>query len=376
MVDNALTLRDYAARLDPKGEKFNADIINLIYQNNPLLTDMPVVEANDGTSNFTTFKIALPEAQWVGLREGVKTSKGGVTSVRNTAAHLSTMIEMSQREYDRAPDKNAFIADQVADHIEGMNQKANRAVVYGSTADNPREINGFFMHMKECGFDLKGAISGAYDVKKPEFYICNGGGALSAPTGATRDNIGQYSDITVQNDAATMAALSLRSIGLVGLGSRTINMFYPQGTKAGIVKGEWKEHQTLIDDNGGKYEGCQQFLDWDLGLNVRDWRYMTWMRNIDIASLEKRGFESWYKTALRRMKTRVGEGKCDGCKLQWVMSCEVWEGVQTIFERLTMSNACGFEQLEGIKTETLWGIPVRTLDVMNVDEEPLKVKAA
>lgn len=370
MVDNALTLRDYAARLDPKGEKFNADIINLIYQDNPLLAEMPVVEANDGSSNVTTFKVALPEAQWVGLREGVKTSKGGVTSVRNTAAHLSTMIEMSQREYDRAPDKNAFIADQVADHIEAMNQKANGALVYGSTADNPRAINGLFMHMKECGFDLKGVVGGVHDAKKPAYYICNGGGALA---GTDKDSNGQFGDITCQSDVSAMSGLNLRSIGLVGLGTRTISMFYPQGTKAGIVKGAWKDHETLIDDNGGKYEGCLQFLDWDLGLNVRDWRYLSWMRNIDLDTLEKRGFESWYKTALRRMKTRIGEGKTDGVKLQWVMSRPVWEGVQTIFERLTMSNAVGFTQLEDIKTETLWGIPVRTLDIMNINEDPLAV---
>lgn len=373
MVDNALTLRDYAARLDPKGEKFNADIINLIYQDNSLLKEMPFVEANDGSSNLTTFKVALPEAQWVGLREGVKTSKGGVTSVRNTAAHLSTMIEMSQREYDRAPDKNAFLADQVADHIEAMNQKANTATVYGSTADNPRAINGFFMHMKECGFDLNGTVGGRHDSKKPEFYICNGGGALAAASGAAKDDNGQYDNITCQNTVDAMSSLSLRSIGLVGLGTRTINMFYPQGTKAGIVKGAWKDHETLIDDNGGKYEGCMQFLDWDLGLNVRDWRYLSWMRNIDLASLEKRGFESWYKTALRRMKTRIGEGKTDGVKLQWIMSRPVWEGVQTIFERLTMANAVGFAQLEDVKTETLWGIPVRTLDIMNIDEDALAV---
>lgn len=370
MVDNALTLRDYAARLDPKGEKFNADMINLIYRDNALLQEMPVVEANDGSSNVTTFKVALPEAQWVGLREGVKTSKGGVTSVRNTAAHLSTMIEMSQREYDRAPDKNAFIADQVADHIEAMNQTANEAIVYGSTADNPRAINGLFMHMKECGFSLKGSIAGHTDEKKPEYYICNGGGALS---GSSPDANGQYGTITETVDVETLNALELRSIGLVGLGSRTINMFYPQGTKAGIVKGAWKDHDTLIDDNGGKYEGCIQFLDWDLGLNVRDWRYMSWMRNIDLATLEKRGFESWYKTGLRRMKTRIGEGKTDGVKLQWVMCRPVWEGIQTIFERLTMSNAIEFKQLEDVKTETLWGIPVRTLDVMNCDEDALPV---
>lgn len=371
MVDNALTLRDYAARLDPKGEKFNADMINLIYRDNALLKEMPVVEANDGSSNVTTFKVALPEAQWVGLREGVKTSKGGVTSVRNTAAHLSTMIEMSQREYDRAPDKNAFIADQVSDHIEAMNQKANEALIYGSVADNPRAINGLFMHMKECGFDLKGSIAGHTDEKKPEYYICNGGGALAKHSGATTDGIGQFSEIDVTTDVSTLNALNLRSIGLVGFGTRTVSMFFPQGTKAGIVKGAWKEHETLIDDNGGKYEGCQQFLDWDFGLNVRDWRFVSWMRNIDLATIEKRGFESWYKTGLRRMKTRIGEGKTEGVKLQWIMSRPVWEGVQTIFERLTLNNAIEFKTLEDIKTETLWGIPVRVLDVMNVDEPAL-----
>lgn len=368
MVDNALTLRDYAARLDPKGEKFNSDMINLIYQDNPLLAEMPVVEANDGSSNVTTFKVALPEAQWVGLREGVKTSKGGVTSVRNTAAHMSTMLEMSQREYDRAPDKSAFIADQVGDHIEAMNQKANEALIYGSTADNPRAFNGLFMHMKECGFDLNGIVANRVDVKKPEYYICNG--YVASYSSKEEGAGGQYGSVTC---GTASADAELRSIGLVGLGRKTISCFYPQGTKAGIVKGAWKEHETLIDDNGGKYEGCQQFLDWDIGLNVRDWRYMSWMRNIDLSKLETRGLESWYKTALRRMRTRIGEGKTEGVKLQWVMSRPVWEGIQTIFERLTLSNAIEFKTLEDIKTETLWGIPVRTLDVMNIDEAPLAV---
>lgn len=372
MTDGALTLRDYAARLDPKGEKFNADLINLIYWESFLMQDMPFVEANDGSSNVTTFKVALPKAQWVGLNEGVKSSKGGVTSVRNTAAHLSTLIEMSQREYDRAPDKNAFILDNVKDHVEAMTQEAETALIYGSLADNPRAINGFFMHQKECGFDLKGSVAGHYDAKKPEYYICNAGGALAAASGASLVN-GQYSDITLTTNTATLNALELRSIGLVGLGSRTVSCFYPQGTKAGVVKGAWKDHETLIDDNGGKYEGCLQFLDWDIGLNIRDWRYVSWMRNIDLATLEKRGFESFYVQGLKRMSTRLGEGKTNGVKPQWIMSLPVWEGIQTIFSRLTMANWIEYKQVEEIKTPTLMGIPVRILDVMNRDEAALPV---
>ena len=50
----AFTLRDVAARMDKSGEKFNSDMVNLVYETNPLLQDLPVVEANDGSSNIAT----------------------------------------------------------------------------------------------------------------------------------------------------------------------------------------------------------------------------------------------------------------------------------------------------------------------------------
>lgn len=365
----AFTLRDVAARMDKSGEKFNSDMINLIYETNPLLQDMPVVEANDGSSNITTYRVALPSAQFTGYREGVKPSKGGVTSVRNTAAHMDAIIEMSQREWDEAPDKNAFLADAALDQIEAMNQKQAHEMLYGSLAKNVRGYNGFFAHQEKCGFSIGGTVIET-DHKKPSYYIFNAGGNFTL---GSLDAYGRATSITPQA-VSDMSATNLRSIGLVGLGTRTIRGFYPRGTTAGIKKGQWKEHDTLIDENGGKYEGCSQFLSWDFGLDIRDWRYAGWIRNLDITALEKKGAEGFIKEMLRRLETRVGCGNQTGAKWSWVMSLPVFEGLQTVFERLTMSNAVTYQQIQDVLTPTLWGKRVVIMDCMNTAEPFLAVQ--
>lgn len=366
----AFTLRDVAARMDKSGEKFNSDMVNLVYETNPLLQDLPVVEANDGTSNITTYRVALPEAKFTGYREGVKPSKGGVTSVRNTAAHMDAIIEMSQREWDEAPDKNAFLADAALDQIEAMNQKQSREMLYGSLVKNVRGYNGFFAHQEKCGFTI-GKTPVELDDKKPSFYTFNAGGAFTL---GELDAHGHATSINPQA-VGSMSATNLRSIGLVGVGTRTVRGFYPRGTTAGIKKGQWKEHETLMDENGGKYEGCSQFLSWDFGLDIRDWRYVGWIRNLDITVLEKPGAEVFIKEMLRRLSTRVGGGKQDGAKWQWVMPLTVFEGLQTVFERLTMNNAITYTQIQDVLQPTLWGKRVVIMDCMNTAEEALAVQA-
>ena len=366
----AFTLRDVAARMDKSGEKFNSDMVNLVYETNPLLQDLPGVEANDGSSNITTYRVALPEAKCTGYREGVKPSKGGVTSVRNTAAHMDAIIEMSQREWDEAPDKNAFLADAALDQIEAMNQKQSREMIYGSLAKNVRGYNGFFAHQEKCGFSIGGTIIETDD-KKPSFYIFNAGGNFTL---GELDSQGHAKSITPQN-VASMSATNLRSIGLVGVGTRTVRGFYPRGTTAGIKKGQWKEHETLMDENGGKYEGCSQFLSWDFGLDIRDWRYAGWIRNLDVTALEKRGAEHYIKEMLRRLVTRVGGGKQDGAKWQWLMPLTVFEGLQTVFERLTMNNAIQYAQIQDVLQPTLWGKRVVIMDCMNTAETALPIQS-
>lgn len=376
IADGALTLRDVAARLKSDGKTFDSDMINLVYQTNPLLQDLPVVEANDGSSNITKYRVALPSVKFTGYREGVKPSKGGVTSVRNTAAHMDAIIEMSQREWDEAPDKNTFLADEALDQIEAMNQTQSNEMIYGSLAKNVRGYNGFFAHQKAAGYTIGGTFNGSHarDDKHPDFYLMDAGGTLAVGSDGADQN-GFWNSVTPTAPDQISDTSNIRSIGLVGVGTRTVRGFYPRGTSAGIKKGEWKEHETLLDEEGGKFEGCRQFLSWDFGLDIRDWRYVGWIRNLDLASLDKRGPEQHIRTMLRRLSTRVGacQQTSGGAKWQWVMAKPVWEGLQGVFERMTASNAVSFQQIQDVMQPTLFGYRVVIMDCMNKAEDTLAV---
>jgi hypothetical protein len=44
---------------------------------------------------------------------------------------------------------------------------------------------------------------------------------------------------------------------------------------------------TLEDAAGGKYQGYRTHYKWDIGVSVRDWRYVVRIPNIDISNLTK-----------------------------------------------------------------------------------------
>ena len=376
-ASGSITMRDIAARLDKSGEKFDSTAINLVAEKNPLIGMMPMKEANDGTSNKTTYKVALPDsAKFTGYGEGVKPSKGGVTHVRNTAAHMDAMLEISQREYDEAPDVAAFLRDHADDITENMTQKMSNEIVYGSLAKNVRGFNGFFAHQKACGATIGGS-SGvrwtpngdhSYDTKHPDYYMFDFGGKFTLSN--FLDN-GESRTLTPEATGTNADPANIRSIGLVGLGNRSVCGFYPRGTHAGIKKGQFKQHETLTDADGGKYEGCLQFLSWDFGLDIPDWRYVCWGRNLNLAAIEQRGCEYFVIEFLRKMKSRLGEGNQGGARPAWVMSLPVWDSIQSVFYRATMGNACTDKELQGVMMPALWNIPVTIQDCMNKAEAKL-----
>lgn len=382
IASGAITMRDIAARLDSSG-KFDAVAINMVAEKNPLIGAMPVKEANDGTSNKTTLKVALPDsAEYTGYGEGVKPSKGGVTHVRNTAAHMDAIMEISQREYDEAPDVAAFLRDHADDLTENMVQKQSRTLIYGSLAENPRTYNGFFAHQKAAGCTIGGSNNvrstpngaNAYNEKHPDYYLFDFGGKFSLSN--IGDNLEARTLTPVAPGSITGDALkTIRSIGLVSLGNNTVSGFFPRGTSAGIKKGAFKQHQTVYDANGGKYEGCEQFLSWDFGLDIRDWRAVCWGRNLDPTALDQRGCEYFVIEMLRKMSSRLCAGNIGGGKRVWVMSLPVWDSLQSVFFRATMGNACGQADFEKFMVPTLFNTPVLIQDCMNVAEPVLPVAA-
>lgn len=331
----ALTYRDLMSGL--KGDKtFDHEIVDLVVQDNPILDDVVITEANDGTSNKTTIRTGLPTAAWTQFYEGVQASKGSKQQIRNTAGMLESKVEIDARLYDQAPDKNALLLDEVSAHTEAMGQEFADCVFYGNIGTQPKQFNGFN--------NFFGTLGGA---------------------GSTDDTVAAHYVFSAKS-TTQLSAAAFRSIWLIGWGNKSIRCFYPRGSQGGIKKGEFKKVDiTNADDATKTYEGYRQYLSWQVGLDVRDYRYGGRLANIQADHMFDTSNMPEYIELLRRLVTRV---RREGVRQAWHMDRLVWEAVGVWLSRKTMSNAIGFKDLQERPTETLFGIPVRICDALNTNE--------
>lgn len=333
---NRLTYRDLMSGLTGK-KTFDHEIVDLVMQENDILDDLVITEANDGSSNKTTIRTGLPEVAWVGFYEGVQASKGSKAQIRNVAGHMKSKLEIDADLYDAAPDKSALLLDEIGGHVEAMGQELADCLFYGKVSMEPKKFNGLINFYSELG----GALS--TDNTLAKHYVFDGKSTTQASTAA------------------------LRSIFLIGWGQKAIRCFYPQGSATGGLKrGEFKKVDVVNADDATKtYEAYRQYLSWQLGLDVRDYRYGGRLANIQADEMfDTTGIPN-YVELLDRLSSRV---KSKGVNQAFYMDPLVWEAVKTWFSRATRANAFSFEQIEARKTPTLFGIPVRTCQALAANE--------
>ncbi|MBT5778025.1 MAG: hypothetical protein HOA58_10240 [Rhodospirillaceae bacterium] len=73
------------------------------------------------------------------------------------------------------------------------------------------------------------------------------------------------------------------SMWFVVWGERTFHMIYPQGTSAGLQRDN-KGKQTK-ESSGLVFDVYRDKFTWDVGMSVRDWRYISRIANIDVSDL-------------------------------------------------------------------------------------------
>lgn len=311
-----LTLLDHAKRLDPNGK---IDVIaEILTQSNEILEDMPFVEGNLPTGHKTTVRSGLPSATWRMLNYGVQPSKSVTTQVTDTCGMLEAYAEIDKSLADLNGNSAEFRMSEDKAFLEGMNQSFAQTMFYGDTTINPERFGGLAPR-----YSSTSAASGE--------NIILGGGAGSTNT----------------------------SIWLVVWGPNTIHGIYPKGSMAGI-KTEDLGQQTLLDAAGGRYEGLRSHYKLDVGLTVRDWRYVVRIGNVDVSALTKTGSSG--ADIVDLMVQAIEKIRNLG------MGTPVFYCNQTIksFLRRQMvnkSNLClNLEDLAGKKVLTFDGIPVKRCD--------------
>lgn len=227
------TLLDVAKRLDPNGKI--AQIAELLSQNNPILDDMVVIEGNLPTGHRTTARTGIPTPTWRKLYQGVQPGKSTTVQVTDSCGMLEAYAEIDKALADLNGNTAAFRLSEDRAFIEGMSQEMTQTMFYGNEGTEPEAFTGL----------------------APRFN------SLSAQN---KDNIIKGADVSGNDNA---------SIWLVCWGANTVHGIYPKGSQAGLQMTD-KGHVTIenVDGNGGRMEAYRTHYRWDLGLSVRDWRYI------------------------------------------------------------------------------------------------------
>ena len=339
-----ITFRDLLSGRTPNGF-VDKDIVEMMAQENPVLQDVMWKQCNKGREDFVTIRTGMPEAVLRAYYEGFKGSKTSKKQVTNACCTVTTGIEFDWRLYEADKDKVAFLSDEQRANSSVLGDKAAGLLIYGNADQDPKGINGFFRTYSEFG-EVTGANMQTDD-RKASFYTFNAGTAaqLSASSGVAR-----------------------RSLLLVGWGARSMHGIYPENTSAGI-KIEALTSQYVDDGDGGRLKMGLQEMNWDLGLNIRDFRFGGRVANIDVMSDPSGANTPDVTKFVRKLVTRA---KANGVAQRFYCSRLVMEFIAEQFEKKTSGNAVEYSDLEQKKDASLLGIPVSICDCMNVDEEAVQ----
>jgi hypothetical protein len=241
---NNPTLRDLAAATDPNGQI--AQVVEILNLQNEILEDMTWVEGNLTTGNKTAIRSGLPPVAFRKMYGGVQPNKSGRVTVTDNCGMLEAYAEVDKALADLAGNAAAFRLSEDKAFIESMNQSVSTNLFYGSEVVTPEGFTGLSPR-----FSLSTAPNGENVIKAD---------------GAGTDNA---------------------SIWLVLWSPETVHGVVPKGSHAGLQVTD-KGVVTIenADGAGGRMEAYRTHFRWDVGLTVKDWRYVVRICNVDKSNLK------------------------------------------------------------------------------------------
>jgi hypothetical protein len=329
----ALTLVDFARRLDPSTNSVSVNIAELLNQSNEVLTDMLWKEGNLPTGHRLTMRTSLPTSTWRKLNEGIDPTKSTTVQVDESCAMLEQKGQIDKDLALLNGNSTAFRLSENVAHMEALNQDMATALFYADVASAPEKFNGL---------STRYASLSAGNAQN----IIDAGGTGSDNT----------------------------SIWLAGWGPNSGYGIFPKGSQAGL-------QHTMVQDGTG--DGCAEVLDsnsktyrafvdryqWKCGLAIADWRYFVRICNIDVSNLVG---ESSAADIIKLMSRQIDRLPTrNGIKPVFYMNRTVFSMLR--IQALNKSNYAlsvndaltqfGSETVKGKQLE-FQGIPIRKVDAI------------
>lgn len=219
--------------------------INMLSYAQPVLQDAIVMACNKGSENVTSLLTGLPTGSWGALYQGVAKSKSNRIQVTDTTGFYESMAGVDTRLADYSNNLQQLRHEEALTHIESMSQEMTSRIWYANSAVNPEQFTGFAPRFNSLS-----------DVQSSQ--IVNGNGVAVA--GST-------------------------SIWFITWGNTQSSLLYPANSMAGLKRTDHGKN-IVQDANGNDYFQFMESFKWDMGVSVRDWRYVVRIANIDIAGLQ------------------------------------------------------------------------------------------
>lgn len=321
-----LNLVDLFKQQEGEG-KVTAQIIEMLAETNQILDDMVVMPCNNGTKHLTTARTGLPAGTWRRLYQSVQPTKSEVRQVTDTTGMLESWSEVDSKLVSLSGNPGQLRLNESAAFIEGMSNDMATAIFYGNTDTDPEQFMGF----------------------SPRFN------SLSAENGGQIVNAGGVgSDNT--------------SIWFVVWGERTCHGLYPASETAGLGRDD--KGEVTKETANGLYDVYREKFTWDLGMSVRDWRYVSRIANIDVSlalagSTQLYDFmrSAYYNLQQRRITGGRAAIYCNTNMLEVLDMLSVNQGGSDSQVRLRPG------ELDGKEVQMYRGIPVRECDaILNTED--------
>ena len=320
------TLLDMANATDPDGQI--ATVVEILTETNEILLDMVFLEGNLATGHRTTIRTGLPTPTWRRLYGGVQPTKSTRAQITDSCGMLEAYAEVDKALADLNGNTAAFRLQEDSAHLEGMSQEAAQAMFTADDSIDDEKFTGF----------------------APRFNAKAGAG--------NGDNV-----LLAGGSGSDMA-----SIWLVGWGPNTAHGIFPKGSQAGIQMTD-KGQVTIenVDGSNGRMEGYRTHYRWDLGLTVRDWRYVVRIANIDRSLLISDASTGANLPELM-FDARERLPNTSNVKLCYYMDRTIRAMVRKQLAKAVTNSTLTIEQVGGVDVMAIDGIPMRRVDVLEANE--------
>lgn len=239
------TLINIAQRLNPNEDVDT--IVEALREQNEVLEDMSWRHGNQTGGHITTVRTGLSEPTFRKFYGTVQPTKTTTAQITATCGMLEDYSEVDAAQVELETDPAAFRLSEDIGKLQGFGNKVSRYVFYGNEGTEPEAFTGF-----STLFNAKAGQENGDNI-----ILGDGAGA----------------------DECTSIWLVVWGENAAGSG------IVPKRGTAGWQMTD-KGKQTK-ETSTGMYEVYRTHYRWDVGLCVRDWRYVVRIANIKVSALVK-----------------------------------------------------------------------------------------